>query len=84
MTTDHGPTIKNDEKYEKLRKKGMSKEKSARIANTDSHKAGKKGGKHAKYEDWTKDELYQKAKEIGIGGRSKMTKSELIQSLRHH
>jgi hypothetical protein len=34
MAKDHGPQIKDDERYEKLREKGMSKEKSARIANT--------------------------------------------------
>lgn len=32
-TKDHGPSIKDDEQYEALRKEGMSKEKAARIAN---------------------------------------------------
>lgn len=31
----------------------------------------------------SKEELYRKAKEAGIPGRSKMTKSELIAKLRH-
>ena len=82
MSKDHGPSIKNDEQYEELRKKGMSKEKAARIAN-DSN-SGKKGGKADKYEERTKEELYQKAKEIGIQGRSEMSKEELIQALRNH
>lgn len=43
MAKDHGNQIKNDEQYEKLRDKGMSKEKAARIAN-DSQ-SGVKGGK---------------------------------------
>src|SRR5690606_6719231 len=34
MAKDHGPQIKDDERYEKFREKGMSKEKAARIANT--------------------------------------------------
>ena len=34
MTKDHGPTIKDDKQYEGLRKKGMSKERAAKIANT--------------------------------------------------
>jgi hypothetical protein len=33
MAKDHGPSIKNDEQYEALRDKGMSKERAARIAN---------------------------------------------------
>lgn len=34
MTRDHGPSIKDDARYEELRRHGYSKEKSARIANT--------------------------------------------------
>lgn len=81
MTKDHGPSIKNDEKYEALREEGLSKAKAARIANTPN--SGKKGGKAKKYEDQTKQEIYNKAKEVGIEGRSKMTKSELISALRN-
>ncbi len=84
MAKDHGPQIKDDEQYEALRGQGMSKEKAARIANTDRREAGRKGGRAAKYEDWTKNDLYQKAKEVGIEGRSKMDKSDLIDALRHH
>lgn len=84
MAKDHGPQIKDDEQYEALREEGMSKEKAARIANTSREKAGKKGGKSPKYEDWTKDDLYQKAQEVGIEGRSDMNKDELIDALRHH
>ena len=58
MAKDHGPSIKNDKQYEELRKDGMSKEKAARIANTPN--SGKKGGKAEKYEERTKEELYQK------------------------
>ncbi|MCM5663954.1 DUF7218 family protein [Galbibacter mesophilus] len=74
------PRIKNEEQYEALREQGYSKEKSARIANTPD--AGKKGGKAKKYEEWTKDELYEQAKNVGIDGRSKMNKKELIKALR--
>jgi hypothetical protein len=76
------PRIKNEEQYEALRDKGYSKEKSARIANTPN--AGKKGGKAQPYEEWTKDELYQQAKKVGIEGRSKMKKNELIHALRNN
>lgn len=82
MAKDHGPSIKNDEQYEELVSQGFSKEKAARIAN-DSN-AGEKGGKAKKYEERTKKELYEKAKEVGIEGRSDMTKKELIDALRNH
>ena len=65
-------------------KKGESKEKAARIANTGRSKAGKRGGKSGSYEDWSKKDLQERAKEIGIEGRSKMDKGELIDALRNH
>jgi hypothetical protein len=47
MAKDHGPSVKDDKQYEGLRKKGMSKERAAKIANTPgaSKKGGKKSGK---------------------------------------
>ena len=87
MTRDHGPQIKDDAKYEALRDKGMSKEKAARIANAQAnpnmHPSGK-GGKQPPYEEWTKDQLYGRGKEIGLDVKSSMRKSELIDALRNH
>lgn len=79
----NGKRIKNPEQYEALRDKGMSKEKAARIANSGSE-SSEKGGKADPYEEWTKDELYDKAQQIGIDGRSSMDKEELIEALRNH
>ncbi|AXP79329.1 hypothetical protein CJ739_229 [Mariniflexile rhizosphaerae] len=76
------PSIKNEDQYEALREKGYSKQKAARIANTPD--AGKKGGKAKPYEKWTKTALYKQAKNVGIKGRSRMDKSELIYSLRNN
>ena len=76
------PSIKNEDQYEALREKGCSKEKSARIANSPN--SGKKGGKAQPYEERTKEELYEQAKNIGIDGRSKMDKTELIYALRNN
>ena len=84
MAKDHGPSVKDDKQYEKLRKKGESKEKAARIANTGRSKAGKRGGKSGSYEDWSKKELQERAKEVGIERRSKLDKGELIDALRNH
>ncbi|MAM87695.1 Rho termination factor N-terminal domain-containing protein [Allohahella sp. A8] len=83
-SNDHGSSIKNPEQYEALRDDGMSKEKAARISNSPTKKTSQKGGNHAAYEDWTYDELYDKAQEVDIDGRSDMTKSELIEALRNH
>lgn len=81
---DHGPQIKDDEQYEALRRQGMSKEKAARIANSPRSQTGRKGGEAEKYEEWSKQDLYNKAREIGIEGRSSMNKQELIERLRNH
>ena len=83
MAKDHGPQIKDDEVYEALRSKGYSQEKAARIANSNRHEMGVKGGKASAYEDRTKKELYQQAKELGITGRSGMSKDQLIDALRN-
>jgi hypothetical protein len=84
MAKDHGPSIKDDEQYEALRREGMSKEKAARIANTPRSEAGRRGGEAPPNEDWTVDELRERAGEIGIEGRSDMSKDELIDALRNH
>lgn len=81
---NHGPQIKDDEQYEALRRQGMSKEKAARIANTPRRSAGRRGGNSPRYEDWSREDLYAKAREVGIEGRSRMKKNDLIDALRHH
>jgi hypothetical protein len=79
-----GPSVKDPEQYEALRDQGASKEKAARIANSDRHSTGKKGGKAPSYEEWNKEDLEKRAAEVGIDGRSKMNKDELIDALRNH
>ena len=84
MAKDHGSSVKDDEQYEALRREGASKEKAARIANTSRSQSGQTGGKSSKYDDWSKQDLQKRAKEIGIEGRSNMDKGELIDALRNH
>jgi hypothetical protein len=84
MPKDKRPSIKDERRYEAMRSEGMSKEKAARIANTNATTAGRRGDKAADYEDWTRDDLYDKAKKVGIEGRSGMTKKQLISALRNH
>lgn len=80
------PSVNDERTYEAVRSSGASKEKAARIANAeaDGGKPSAKGGKAPKYEDQTKAELQKRASEVGIPGRSRMTKGELIDALRNH
>jgi len=76
------PQIKDKDQYEALRDKGYSKQKSARISNSQG--AEKRGGKGGDYDDRTKNDLYDEAKKVGIKGRSQMTKKELMHALRNN
>lgn len=81
-------SIKDEKQYQKLREKGESKEKAARIANAGAKEGrsnvGRKGGKSQSYEDWTVDELKKRAKELGLSGYSSKRKGDLISELRNH
>ena len=85
---DPGPSVKDPELYEALRDEGNSKEKSARIANAAANSSrgavGRKGSTSKDYDERSKQELMSRAKEIGIQGRSRMSKAELIEALRTH
>ena len=80
--------IKDEKQYQALRREGNSEEKSARIANASAgssrKKVGKRGGKSPSYADWSKEDLVKRARELGVKGRSTMTKAQLIDALRHH
>jgi len=91
LPADKNPSIKNADVYEVLREQGASKEKAARIANAKAKYGDKgpnapshKGGKAPEYEEWSRDELYGKVREIGLSGLSKASKGDLIHALRSH
>jgi hypothetical protein len=90
-TAGGNPSIKNPEVYEALREQGASPEKAARISNAQARYGDKgpnapsqKGGRSPKYEEWRRDELYAKAREIGIPGLSRASKPQIIDALRSH
>jgi hypothetical protein len=53
-------------------------------ANEGRSKVAKRGGKSSSYDDMTKTELYERAKKVGIAGRSNMSKAQLTKALRNH
>lgn len=89
---------KDERKYEHIRdssrERGVgedrAKEIAARTVNKDRRESGRTpnrtsqgtGNPNLDYEARTRDELYNIAKERNIGGRSRMTKDELIRALR--
>lgn len=72
--------MNNKEHYETLIHKAFSNEKSTQ--NTNTSNSAEKGGRVKPYEEWTKEELYQQARKVGVEGRSYMNKRNLIKSLR--
>lgn len=84
----HGPSIKDPDQYEALRDEGMSKEKAARISNQSARSGrstvGQRGGEATDYEDRTKDELFERARELDLDVTTSMKKSEIIDALRNH
>lgn len=82
---DPGPSVKGALR-EELREEGNSKERATGMANpeadTSRSAVGRTGAKSGDYEEWSIADLRRKAAEVGVTGRSRMRKSELISSLR--
>ena len=88
MPGDRDRSLKDPDLYEELRDDGASKEKAARISNAAAAEGrdtvGSRGGEHGSYEDWTVDELRDRAKELDLENYSDKNKDELIDALRNH
>jgi hypothetical protein len=88
MPGEKNRSLKNPDLYEELREEGASKEKAARISNAAAAEGeetvGRRGGEAGSYEEWTVDELRERAKELDIEAYSDKDKDELIDLLRNH
>lgn len=89
---------KRERQYEHIKesekKRGKSTKKAKEIAARTVNKQRREDGKtpnkksqgtgnpNNKLEDRSKDELYNRAKNLNVEGRSKMTKSELVKAIR--
>jgi plasmid stabilization system protein ParE len=93
-----GWSDKDERKYEHIKdssrergvKESRAKEIAARTVNKDRREEGRtpnrrtqgSGNPNRSYEDRSRDELYNIARDRNIEGRSKMNKDELIRALR--
>lgn len=91
-------TDKDRRQYEHIKESNLDRgvpndraeEIAARTVNKERREEGRTPNKRTQgtgnprrgLEDRTKDELYNRAKDLGIDGRSKMKKSELIDAIR--
>lgn len=74
--------VKDEKKSGAVRRAGNSEQKST--AKASRRTVATKSGSSRAYENWKKDDLVRRARELGIAGRSTMNKEQLITALRHH
>ena len=79
-----GPSVKDPEQYEALRDQGASKEKAARIANSDRHVEREEGRQVRVLRGLDQGRPREARGRDRHRGRSKMNKGELIDALRNH
>jgi len=72
-TTDQAS--KDNEQYEALRREGASKEKALESPIRVGLSRGQKGGSSSKYDDWSKQDLEKKAKEVGSRAARRWTRA---------
>ena len=90
---------KDERQYEHVKKseldRGRSEDRAEEIAartvnkqrrgegRTPNKRTQGTGNPNTRLEDRTKDELYNRAKQLGVEGRSNMTKDELAKAIRN-
>jgi hypothetical protein len=77
--------VKDKRLYKALRSEGIKKNKAKRITQavgTSSRPSTRRKTPSTSYETWSKAQLLQRAKSVGIKGRTTMTKSQLTRALR--
>ena len=95
----NGWSNKDERQYEHIkesnRERGMSRRKATEIAARTVNKRRRiegrsqnrrtmgTGNPNRPLEERTRDEVYNIAQDLGIRGRSKMTRSELVEAVRH-
>lgn len=91
-------TVKDDRQYEHIRQgereRGRSDDRAEEIAartvnkrrrqegRTPNRRTSGTGNPTTRLEERSRDELYNRARELKVGGRSGMTKAELIEAIR--
>lgn len=91
-------TKKDERQYEHIKEseldRGRSEERAKEIAGRTVNKGRREDGRtpdkrtsgtgnpRRRLEDRSRDELYNRAKQLGVAGRSTMKKSELIEAIR--
>jgi hypothetical protein len=91
-------TDKDERQYEHVKDsaldRGRSEDKAEEVAartvnkrrrsegRTPNRRTTGTGNPNTRLEDRTKDELYNRARELNVAGRNKMSKAELIEAIR--
>ena len=92
-------TTKDERQYEHIKEatleRGVGEDKAQEIAartvnkqrrmerRTPNRTTQGTGNPNRELEDRSRDEIYNRARELDIRGRSKMTKAELVEAVRH-
>ncbi len=69
-------------RFETLLDRGMSREKAARLVNSEAASGTLSAKEPESYDDWTDEELYRHAGELGVEDRYGMGRDELIAAIR--